>query len=258
MLCIAPLANVRIHIHMNIVVYKQSVQNFDSSKPALVALSLSFDQFVKMVHLCTICGYKTPRIDVFKRHLDAHANIKKKCEICGDEVASANLSRHRNTKKCKKYAQTVQQHDAQQNREQNHKIHTKVHLVTTNDGNCILVHDDIKFFNIGLILAPTIDGRSEQMIKCECGTDITSSNMARHKKSCDPTEEKVPKEIVIEAKLVSSLEYAGIGLNDIAGIEEHEIQINAKTIALADGSVKMEFGRIHVANLTLSVTTETN
>lgn len=124
-----------------------------------------------MVFTCD-CGYKSSRIDIYKRHVkETHNGEKIKCDRCDSMVTSANLARHKKTNKCLN-AQINQNNAVNDSSEHLHTRIThdsnliaetqtatisstnqlKIYLVTRKDGSIVMVHDDFKIGDISLVL----------------------------------------------------------------------------------------------------------
>lgn len=124
----------------------------------------------------------------------------------------------------------------------------------------------VKYF-ISLTGYETIDQNSSQTDsshvgpnkKCECGAEISSANLARHKKS-DFCMEKQGNcsidscvEVVIEPNLINTLNLAGIELDDIIDVRTHDIDIIVKMVANNNGTTDLIIDPIHLDGYSLSV-----
>lgn len=85
--------------------------------------------------------------------------------------------------------------------------------------------------------------------KCGCGAKISSANFARHQKTCT----QVPEEIILDPQIIDFLNSIGIMMDNVRDISVHPITIVVKSIDEKDGSTKLDFKLIQIADLTLAV-----
>lgn len=83
--------------------------------------------------------------------------------------------------------------------------------------------------------------KCSNMKRCECGMEMFSGNLARHKgsASCTLNKQNDCVEIIIEPELLASLASAGIDLKDVVDVQEQIVQISAKWIPNSNGCMEM-------------------
>lgn len=210
----------------------------------------------KMVFICTYesCQYSNNRLDLYNRHLrNVHGNAKKVCE-CGRKVQSGNLARHKSSGACPLKPQVVDEVnesnesnksndlDVSNNNssDQRSKISFEVNLIRKKDGMILMMHENIDFCGVPLILSAVQDASNSGNIKkkmCDvCGKNVLSANLARHKRNC--------KIRIIEPELLLSVEAAGIEINDVVDVQKYPIEITLQINQNADGSNEIVFDPI--------------
>lgn len=123
-----------------------------------------------MVYVCNLksCKYSVKRLDLFNRYLrTVHQNEKKVCE-CGKKVQSGNLARHKSTACPVKNQEKATNEDSIESNQsidysdlnvgnnpfdERNKICIDVQLIILKDGTILLMHDNIGYFGIPLILS---------------------------------------------------------------------------------------------------------